>query len=284
MARPAEVLDAEVITAGESLLAQSKRVNGWALRETTGRGRPDRLMSIWTQYLQSRAASPARDSVQVSHLPAQVEAVATEMQARLASLCSAAWIAVYNEMDRAVAARHQAERDELAAVRLNYEEEMAGANAAITAADDKADELAMEIQSLRASLASATEERVRLEERLQVQDAAFRQDLAQLTHTNDELSIRVATAAETLARVQQEHGVAVAEAEMAKKEGLRLQEELSAMKAEVANTRSKLEEAHVEVGTSRGRLLSAEQELAKKDAEACGMRSTIGNRRRRPDR
>lgn len=277
MARPAEVLDADVIAAGESLLAQGKRVNGWALRETIGRGKPDRLMSIWIEHLNSHAAASAPDQAPASSLPAQVEAVASEMQARLASMCSAAWIAVYSEMDRAIAARHQAERDELAAVRLLCEEEMAGAHAAIAAADNTADELAQEIQALQASLASAREERVRLEERLHVQAETFHQELARLARSNDDLSVRAATATDAVATLRQERAVAVAEAEMAKQEALRLTDEVSVLRTEVANIRSKLEDAHLEVGSSRGRLLSAETRLADRDAEVSGMRSMVGN-------
>lgn len=58
MARPSEITDAEIIAAGRTLEAGGQAVNGFRLHRGVGeRGRPDRLMAVWTAYKAGLAAS-----------------------------------------------------------------------------------------------------------------------------------------------------------------------------------------------------------------------------------
>ncbi len=55
--RPTEVTDAEINEAGERLMAAGKRVSGWTLRAALGnRGKPDRLLAVWTRHVAGDAA------------------------------------------------------------------------------------------------------------------------------------------------------------------------------------------------------------------------------------
>lgn len=275
MSRPIEVLDDDVLAAGELLLAAGRRITGWSLRESIGRGRPDRLMLIWNNHLRTGGEGPQSDDP-IRPLPPQVESMATEMQGRIASLCSEAWLSLYREVDRAVGARYQADRDELTAVRANCEEEMAGANAAIVAADEHIDSLTVQIAALRTDLAVAADERIRLEERLRMQDEGARLEIARLVRAVAELEAAKAATWEALFQSQQEHAAAREEARAAKQELCRTRDELAAARNETTAVRTQAEAATLELGTARGQIIGAQQTLTKLETEIERLRNRTG--------
>lgn len=277
MVRPAEVLDEDIVAAGELLNSAGTRITGWSLRQTIGRGNPARLMTVWTNHLATSVGGPSQPDEAVRPLPPQVEAMATEMQTRLSNLCSAAWLSMYREVDRAVAGRYQAERDELAAVRATYEEEMAGAHAAILAADDQADSLAAQITALQAQLAAAAEERIRFEERLRMREETARTEIQRLVQTIREVEVQEAAISEALAESRQENALQRAEAEAAKVEVSRAREDLTAARAETVAVRNQLEAAQLELRSGHAQILSLEKALGKQEAEIVSLRA--GDRR-----
>ncbi len=70
MARPAEVSDADIIAAGERILASSPkaRVTGYSLRKMLESGDPVRLEGVWKAHVQAQTPA-APDPAPVTPLP-----------------------------------------------------------------------------------------------------------------------------------------------------------------------------------------------------------------------
>lgn len=237
--RPAEVADEDIIAAGDHLLAQGKKVTGWVIRTALGgKGNPRRLFEVWQRHA---AGESAGEHVEPAVLPVSVQDMATAMQEQLSVLLSRAWLSMYREIDMAVAMRYQAERQQLDETRAAYEEEMAGANAAIEVADQHEAELLEQLAVQQVAVSDARLEQVRLDERCQA--AQTRETL---------LSGRVAELEEQLTQ--------------ARAEGIRLSERLQVAEAERDDQQSRLEAAQSQ--SAHARLAASTQEAAAKAARS----------------
>jgi chromosome segregation ATPase len=68
--RPPEVEDATIIDAGNSLIKDSRRVTGFALRKVVGGGNPGRLVRVWEDHQRSQEVI---ESEPFQELPIEVE-------------------------------------------------------------------------------------------------------------------------------------------------------------------------------------------------------------------
>lgn len=93
MPMPASVSAADVIVAGVTLIEQGRAVSGGALRQVIGRGRPDRLMSLWRDQQPAPDITPPPPAAPALP-PALDDALAAAsdgMASELARLFGAAW-------------------------------------------------------------------------------------------------------------------------------------------------------------------------------------------------
>lgn len=112
-------------------------------------------MAVWTRYAAGEAAAESAEPV---HLPPQVQELASQLQSRMAGEVTTAWLAMHRELDAVVSSRYQSEMVQLEQTRARYEEDMAGANAAVEAGDQR--EAAL-LKQLSATEAEVSELRLR---------------------------------------------------------------------------------------------------------------------------
>lgn len=164
--RQPEVSDDEIIAAGERLQGQGKRLTGWALRTALGgRGNPKRLFDVWQCQI---AKDKPEGQAEVIALPPSVQEMADAALAQISIALGKSWLAIYGEVDAVVSSRYLAERQQLEETRAVYEEEMAGANTAIEAADQREAELQDLLANQQSLMAASNIEQARLEERLRI--------------------------------------------------------------------------------------------------------------------
>lgn len=199
--RPTEVTDEEIVAAGQGLRAAERRLTGWTLRTALGdRGKPDRLMAVWNRHAGESAMSDAPDS---SQMPLRVQELASELRDRMAGQLATAWMAMYREVDGSVSSRYQAERAHLDETRLKYEEEMAGALAAVEAADQREMALLDQVATLEAEASDVRLQMVRSDERLQAAGIREHESLEQVRALEQRLTAAVAEEARLHERLAQ---------------------------------------------------------------------------------
>lgn len=248
--RQPEVPDDEIIAAGESLQGQGKRLTGWALRTALGgRGNPKRLFEVWQRRMTMGASE---GQVEVIALPPSVQEMADGALIQISGVLGKAWLALYGEVDAVVSSRHEAARCQLEETRTAYEEEMAGANAAIEAADQREAELLDQLASQQRLLAESRMEQVRLEERLR----AAQEREAAVTTRLEELGTR-------LGEMQAE--------------GIRLAERLQVADAECTSLRERLEAAQSK--STHAQLAASAHEATAKAAKADAIETRQTNER-----
>lgn len=248
--RQPEVSDDEIIAAGECLQGQGKRLTGWALRTALGgRGNPKRLFDVWQCQI---AKDKPEGQAAVIILPPSVQEMADAALTQISTVLSKSWLALYGEVDAVVSSRYQAERQQLEETRVVYEEEMAGANAAIEAADQREAELQDLLVSQQSLMAVSNIEQVRLEERLRV---ALEREAA-MTGRLEELESR-------LSEMQAE--------------AIRSDERLRAADAECVALRERLEAAQSK--STHAQLAASAHEATAKAAKADAVEARQANQR-----
>ncbi|MGE5504327.1 MAG: hypothetical protein ACM31L_07870 [Actinomycetota bacterium] len=261
--------DDEIIAAGGRLVAAGKRVSGWALREALGdRGRANRLEAVWLRHVAAQAGDMPEPNGEARPLPPPVEAQLAEMQSRLAGLLSTAVHAIYKDVDATVAARYQAERDQLAETRAAYEEQMAGAAAAIDRSDDRIADLAEQLEVRERDAAALRERLVRQEERQRSVEDKAATESARMAAVIADLTVRTKSVDEDRAQLRHANGELAGQLSALAAEADRLRAVLEEARADATATRNNLVTALVEAGAMRGQLDEVRQMAAQQQAEA----------------
>ena len=114
--RPIEVPDEDVVRAGERIQADGREVNETRLwREVGKRGRPDRLLTVWTQHV-SVVAAPSYGSLgTVAALPEAASRLLSECKSRLETGLDECVREIYAAVDRTITGRFRAEVAEMTA-------------------------------------------------------------------------------------------------------------------------------------------------------------------------
>lgn len=207
--RPALFSEAAVVLAGESLLAAGKNVTGFALRQKTGGGNPNRLKEVWEQHLAGQSPTrpePAELPSEVANEVASVSQALVERLARLASDLNEKAVKVAN---RQVAAAERTAEEQ----RLHHKSEVEEAAQALEELEAKLDQSQTELESLK----------VRLEDELAASQAQ-KIELAQLRERAEKLAV-------DLEKSQADHSVARKEAAEARENVARLEGRLEALQA-----------------------------------------------------
>jgi colicin import membrane protein len=284
--RPVEVTDEEIIEAGQALLAADQRITGFALRKQLGgRGTPTRLRAVWEAH--EAQATPAAPPA--PELPAEVastlQAVTSDLAARLLRLASDLNQAAVRDADQRVAkAEQKADAKEQAAQR-----EVDDATANVLELEAQKADLRTALDAERAKVASAGEgaqrqavELATVRERLTSVELAARQatevhaaDLAQaraeakqlraeldqvredLTRQLTEQTAQVSARDQLLADVREQHQVeraaAAKEVQRQAERVAQVQRECDAARKEAQEARESAARLQGEAQTLRGR-------------------------------
>lgn len=229
--RPVEVSSVEVREAGQRLLTEGKRVNGWALRRAVGdRGRPDRLMQVWEQVRDDGAPQngPQPDDAPVS-LPPGIAEMADQARTALVSQLDGIVVAVVRQVEADLKGRYKADFDRLASERADMEDQLAAAVASVGATEGALADSEAEAEALRARLTEAEKAVAVGAERLRAVEEQARADAAEAEGQIADLEGRIAAFGAAAQAAQRAQAAAEATAAAAEREAERLRAQMSAL-------------------------------------------------------
>lgn len=151
--RPPEITDHDIIQAGKQILAAGRPVNGFALRNLTEGGKPERLMKVWEDHLSGQTALPT--SLPTAELPLQMAEELAVVTKALGERMSALAISLNNQAIQAAERRvHQVQH---AADEQSAKDQAALADAAtvVDALQAKLGQAESEAEALQTQLAEA---------------------------------------------------------------------------------------------------------------------------------
>lgn len=141
MARPTEFTDEQIIEAGQKLVSQNQRVTGFALRNLVGGGLPKRLMVVWTEHLEKAAPAKKQDDDAPLELGEILDEITGDFSTKLAGWAKQIYAIANKLADRRVAEVIRNSREEAERI----EAELSDAMAAVTTAEERADEANMQL-------------------------------------------------------------------------------------------------------------------------------------------
>lgn len=153
MARPSEITDEDIISAGRQLEAAGERITAYRLyRAVGGRGRPDRLLAVWTAHVGGRGSAEAQEPPALAPairdgLSAAVRMIGEQLERTVRQISA--------DLAAEAAARTAADRDALARERAALAEEGADALTEFTRLAEDVDRLRSETQRLEEDLRRA---------------------------------------------------------------------------------------------------------------------------------
>jgi hypothetical protein len=150
MARPPEITEQDIVSAGRHLEAAGERITPYRLyRAVGGRGRPDRLMKLWTAHVAGRASAdvpepPALAPAIRDGLATAVRMIGEQLERTVRQLSA--------DLAADAAARTAAERDALTRERATLAETEADALAEFTTVVEELEQLRAETLRLAEDL------------------------------------------------------------------------------------------------------------------------------------
>ncbi|CAH2602254.1 conserved protein of unknown function [Rhodovastum atsumiense] len=260
MMQLAEITRAEVLDAGQRLLGEGKKVNGWSLRRAIGdRGKPELLMAEWEQARSeglAESAGPAEGTAIV--LPPGIAEAMEQARLELVARFDGLLFSLVRSSEESLKARYKDDFDRLAAERAQMAEDLASASASIEATEARLAEALAETAALRAQLAVQASE---AEAQIIALEAQARQ-------------FGAAAVAAQQARATAEAGTVAAqrEVELMWEHVARLEAALAAaiseMEAQRTRAGGELAQARAELATATGRATAAEAASAEARAVA----------------
>jgi len=198
--RPTEVTDAEVVQAGEALIAANRNVTGFALRKALGGGSAPRLRQVWDDHLNSQSLSKVEP---VAELPNEVASELRELTDGLVQRLQNMAVGLNDKAVKASEKRVSELVKSVGAQRAQAERELADASTAV--------------DELESQLGAAAQEKAQLLAKLDASNTTIQQqavELAQLTERLAAAERATNTAQERL--VAAETGARVAAEQVAK--------------------------------------------------------------------
>jgi colicin import membrane protein len=194
--RPVEVTDAEVIQAGNDLLAANRNVTGFSLRKVVGGGSASRLRQVWDNHVNSQALSKAEP---VAELPVEV---AGELKELSDGLVQRLQNMAVNLNDKAVRAAERRVSDLVKSVgeqREQAERELADAGQAVDELEAQLDVAAQDKELLRVKLdeANAAGQKLAVEVAQLTERLASAERATKASH--EQYATDIATAQKTIA-------------------------------------------------------------------------------------
>ena len=155
MGRPVEVLDEQIVLAGEAILAEGRAVNPTRLWIQLGRrGRPDRMFAIWLSHVATGPARPV-SAAGPALLPEAAARLAAELKSQLSAGVDRSVAAFHEEVHTTSLNRYQAELAAMAEARERYASEIAEALKALGDLSEQHELTLTGVQPLERELFSA---------------------------------------------------------------------------------------------------------------------------------
>lgn len=246
--------DAEVIVAGEQLLASGRKVNGWALRTTLGGGRPETLLSVWQRHhtgvpggaIPTRPLPEEATAIIDTAVAKQTKAMQDALAGALDLVAAAARKEVVLELEQArqEIARLEAEQDDASAVLEGLEGDQ-------ERRQQQVDDLATELQRKVSQLGAMAEENASLVERLAEAEGQAQLARDQLAESQIDLSLALAQKASAeSASLEYQRSASVVE------------ERLADNQVELCDMRNRLAIARSEADSAAGQVQEMERTRA----------------------
>ena len=110
MGRPTEIMNEDVIRAGNAILAENRTVNGTRLWRGVGEhGRPERLLAVWTKHAEASTTILHEPSSPVSALPEAASRLLSDCKVQLGAGLDGCVREIYAAVERTLIARFQSE-------------------------------------------------------------------------------------------------------------------------------------------------------------------------------
>lgn len=244
--RPSNTTDAEIVAAGQKLLAEGNQVTGWKLRELLGTGRPERLLQVWTNH-RNESGTTITDALPVD-IDNRVKATLESVGIELRSLFNLYYQELNSEVAKQVDAGKEALKEERDLRKL------------------EAQEASAELERLESIIERLEAENSKLAERVEVQST----DLVQLQDRISAAELTVTTLKQSSLQLQDEK--TALEASVSQQSGtlaanaqeiLDLRSFLDQRTTEVEHARRQEQAAREREATNAGQILVLEQERVK---------------------
>ena len=110
MGRPIEIMDEDVVRAGGVIQAENRAVNATRLWRTLGkRGRPERLLEVWTRHADASATAYHEPFSPAAPLPEAASRLLSDCKAQLGAGLDGCVREIYAAVERTLVGRFQAE-------------------------------------------------------------------------------------------------------------------------------------------------------------------------------
>lgn len=276
--RPIEVLESDIIQAGNELLAAGRNITGFALRKVIGGGSAPRLRQVWDEHVRSRAMAKVEA---VAELPEEVISQLRELSAALVQQLQKMAVEVNDKAVKAAERRtsdlvksageqrEQAERelvdasatvDELEVQLAVFEQDKKLLQVKLDGADAVIQKQAVQVAQLTERLAAA-ESATKAANEQRATDLAASQTAIQAHLAEIEKVREQAAAADAVSRqVAQQHVAALAEASGRTQD---LAVELAQVKERLAAADAGVRAAGVKVESEAEKAVNAREEAAR---------------------
>lgn len=299
MGAKAQISDAEIIEAGERLEAHGQDVNGWSLRTKLGGGKPERLLAVWKAHLETKKPKVSSEEPSELVLPPRLRDHADAAREQIVAFFDGIVVTAHGVAVDTIENRYREERDQLRATQMRYEQEIADANAAIEAADEREAQLEARLEQVTAERDAARRENITLTERMRVVEGSeqakaarmseLEQSLADANHRSSECERDAAaanaraTAAETeTERLRADFNRRIADLEAQIKElaqsARARDEEASGLRADLAARGADLKNMREAHARQDDAMFELKSELKNLHAETKALSTTVGKR------
>ena len=147
MGRPIEIMDEDVVRAGEAILAENCPVTATRLWQGLGqRGRPKRLFAIWTRHAVAAATETNEPASPMAPLPEAASRLLSECKAQLGAGLDGCVREIYAAVERTLTGRFQGEVAAMIASRKAHQGELDEALQALGELAEEHDAALLQVQ------------------------------------------------------------------------------------------------------------------------------------------
>ncbi len=255
--RPVEYPDEAIISAGQALQAEGRRITAFAIRQRIGGGDPVRIRAVWSDYL-ARCTRQTAEIVKET-LPAEFAAAVEELNTAFLEQWRNLATRLYQLARDSAEARVREALQTARTVQEQAEAEMADAQQNALAQDARIAELTGQYEEIRHNLDALLQEQEERAQQLATLESHWQQAQSELTELRRHLSQSQAAAAAAT-------GKAAAEVERRQQAGQELQAAQAqrlALTAALETERAQRQQAEYRAGQLQAALEQAQAEAAK---------------------
>lgn len=259
--RPTEFTNQQVIEAGQALLAEGRKVSGFALAQKVGGGRPARLKQVWDEHVVGQGVVEAEP---VSALPVEVADVLQSLSASLVERVHNLALELNDKAVRTAEGRVAEVVRAAADQRAQAEQEIVDATATV---DDLTDKLDLaDAENVRLAQALETEQGKR--QALEVEAAGLKEKLANAEQATSKAVAQVADLQAEIKRLSEQ-------AQASREQAMKAEGKVEAVAVSLKASEERVVQLQARVETVEGDRDSARQEAAATKAELAGATESL---------